>query len=67
MKCKLPLLSVALLLTSNSWASDQPYYQIEEFNVTTDGANYGAYPSALSEESEDGQIIIGTYSNIFGS
>ena len=58
MKYKVSLLSAALLLTSNSWASDQPYYQIQEFKVIADGAKFGGYPSALSE---DGQFI-GTYS-----
>jgi hypothetical protein len=58
MKYKVSLLSSALLLASNSWASDQPYYTIEEFNAVAEGAEYGAYPSAISEDG----AFIGTYS-----
>jgi hypothetical protein len=49
---------VVLLLANNSWAEQLPYYAVEEINVTAEGANYGPFPSAISDDGE----FIGTYS-----
>ncbi|HEY5716100.1 MAG TPA: DUF3466 family protein [Psychromonas sp.] len=50
MKCKVTLAGMALLLAGNSWAAGVPYYSVEEISVSADGANYGPYPSAISED-----------------
>ncbi|PKF63583.1 hypothetical protein CW745_01690 [Psychromonas sp. psych-6C06] len=59
MKSKLTLVSasLAMLMTSNSWAQDA-YYNIEEIKVYADGANYGPYPVAMSED----EAFIATHS-----
>ncbi|MCW8994216.1 MAG: DUF3466 family protein [Psychromonas sp.] len=60
MKQKLVLAATTLLLTTtNSWAAQEPYYSVEEISVDAgNDANYGPYPSAISD---DGSFI-GTYS-----
>ncbi len=58
MKFKVTLAGVVLLLANNSWANQQPYYTVEEISVTADGALYGPYPSAISDDG----TFIGTYS-----
>ena len=58
MKFKIGFASITLLLITNSWAAQDPYYKIEEISVDAEGANYGPYPSAISE---DGSFI-GSYS-----
>jgi hypothetical protein len=50
--------SVTLLLATNSWASSDPYYNVEEINVEATDANYGPYPSAISDDG----TLIGTFS-----
>lgn len=61
MRYKLPLTGVVLLLSANGWAipaEGVAYYAIEEINVDAQGANYGPYPSAMSDDG----TFIGTYS-----
>jgi|GEM_PF-3246432 len=58
MKCRVSLVSVALLLAGNSWADQLPYYTVEEIDVTAEGAKFGPFPSAISGDGE----LIGTYS-----
>ncbi|MFT6987088.1 MAG: hypothetical protein ACJAT7_002941 [Psychromonas sp.] len=58
MKCKVSLAAVFLLLASNSWADQLPYYTVEEIDVTAEGAQFGPFPSAISDDGE----LIGTYS-----
>lgn len=58
MRYKLPLTGVALLLSANGWAAAVPYYSIEKIQIKADGANYGAYPSAISNDG----FFIGSYS-----
>jgi len=58
MRYKLPLAGVALLLSANGWAGDIAYYTIEEIDVEAEGAIYGPYPAAMSEDG----TFIGTYS-----
>lgn len=60
MKFKVTLVfaSLALLIANASWAGDTAYYDIEEISVDADGASYGPYPVAISEDSE----YIATYS-----
>ncbi|WP_372881481.1 DUF3466 family protein [Psychromonas sp.] len=61
MKCKVTLAGMALLAASNGWAAAVPYYNIEEISVSAEGAEYGAYPSAMAI-SDNGDTFIGTYS-----
>lgn len=60
MKFKLTLASasLALLMVNSSWAESLAYYQIEEIEVNADGALYGPFPVAMSEDAE----FIATYS-----
>ncbi len=59
MKFKAALSSATLLLVSSTlYAEQAAYYDVEEINVDAQGANYGPYPSAISE---DGSFI-GSYS-----
>lgn len=50
--------SLALLIATSSWAQDLAYYDIEEIVVNADGALYGPFPVAMSEDAE----FIATYS-----
>lgn len=52
MKCKVTLATAALLLAANSWADQVPYYSLEEISVAAEGASYGPFPSALSDDGE---------------
>jgi len=56
MKFKVTLVtaSLALLMVNSSWAQDAAYYDIEVISVSTDGALYGPFPAAMSE---DGKLI----------
>ncbi|MGB5445215.1 MAG: DUF3466 family protein, partial [Psychromonas sp.] len=58
MKYKVTLAGVALLAAGNSWAATVPYYDVEEISVAAEGASYGPYPSAMSDDG----TLIGTYS-----
>lgn len=59
MRFKAALSGVTLFLASNTiWADQAAYYSIEEITVQADGANYGPYPSAISDDG----TFIGTYS-----
>ena len=59
MKFKTALSSATLLLISNTvWADQAAYYDVEEISVDAEGANYGAYPSAISDDG----TLIGSYS-----
>jgi len=58
MRYKLPLAGVALLLSANGWAGDIAYYTIEEIDANAEGASFGPYPSAISDDG----TFIGTYS-----
>jgi hypothetical protein len=58
MKFKVIVASLTFILTNNAWAQNLPYYTIEEINITADGALYGPFPVAMSEDEE----LIGTYS-----
>ncbi|ABM04021.1 hypothetical protein Ping_2280 [Psychromonas ingrahamii 37] len=62
MRYKLSLTGVALLLSANGWALPAPagaaYYSVETIDVIAEGASYGPYPSAMSEDG----TFIGTYS-----
>lgn len=57
MKVKITL-AATLLLASNSWADQAAYYDIEEIGVIADGALYGPFPTAMSEDG----LLIATYS-----
>ncbi|WP_354624319.1 hypothetical protein [Psychromonas sp. MME2] len=50
MKYKVTLATAVFLLAGNSWANQQPYYTFEELNVSADGAKYGPFPSAMTED-----------------
>jgi hypothetical protein len=50
--------SLALLMANSSWAESLAYYQIEEIVANADGALYGPFPVAMSEDAE----FIATYS-----
>ena len=53
MKFKATLSSVAILFVSNTvWADQAAYYTVEEISVDTQGANYGPYPSAISDDGD---------------
>ncbi len=60
MNYKVTITGMAVLFAANSWAADQAaYYTVEKITeAAADGANYGAFPSALSADNE----FIGTYS-----
>ena len=60
MKFKLTLASasLALLMANSSWAESLAYYSMEEITVNADGALYGPFPVAMSEDAE----FIATYS-----
>ena len=60
MKFKVTLVSasLALLVANNSWAQDLAYYDIEEISVNAEGALYGPFPVAMSDDGE----FIATYS-----
>lgn len=58
MKVKITLATVALLLASNSWAEQAAYYNIEEIGAIAEGASYGPFPTAMSEDG----LLISTFS-----
>ncbi|MCP4320990.1 MAG: DUF3466 family protein [Alteromonadales bacterium] len=58
MKLKVTVASLALLMANNLLAQDLPYYDWEEISVSAEGALYGPFPVAISEDSE----FIATYS-----
>ncbi|WP_028863906.1 DUF3466 family protein [Psychromonas aquimarina] len=60
MRFKVTLVSMAVLFATNAWAADQAaYYTVEKITeAPAEGAKYGAFPSALSDDNE----FIGTYS-----
>ena len=55
MKFKPTAVSVALLIASGVSAQNLPYYSIETLDVNADGANYGPFPTAISD---DATVII---------
>lgn len=55
MKFKITAVSVALLLANSVLAQNLPYYSIEKISVNADGALYGPFPTAISE---DATVII---------
>ncbi|WP_435237395.1 DUF3466 family protein [Psychromonas sp. PT13] len=58
MRFRIAITSLSLVMATSSWASTDPYFSVEEINVEATDANYGPYPSAISD---DGSLI-GTYS-----
>jgi len=58
-KVTLASASIALLMTNSSWAQDLAYYDIEEISVNAEGALFGPFPAAMSEDGE----LIATFSH----
>jgi len=51
MKLKVTVASLALLMANNVLAQNLPYYSVEEIRVSAEGALYGPFPVAMSEDS----------------